>query len=147
VKVHHHAAASTAIGGALYAATASPWAAVACILGGVLIDVDHLLDFFIQARQRFTPAVFFRWSYSSCCEKYFLPFHSYELLALVAVLAVLYPHPAVVGLAAGIGAHMAMDQYGNRMVGPSLRMRQGFYFLSWRALLGFRKDKLLFEGF
>ena len=130
-------------GGAFYAATGSVPAAAACSLSHILIDVDHLVDYFALAKERFTPRAFRDWCYGCEGAKFLLPLHSYELFALLVLWAATHSHPVLSGTVAGIGVHLAMDQYGNRGAVPGFRLSKGFYFLAWRAKLDFRKDRLL----
>src|SRR5438128_8642330 len=95
MKPRHHFWSSLALGGALYWATGSSAALAGAMLGGFAIDADHIIDQLWSIRHR---APFRReLSYSHktyWLENYLRPrkllrlpliFHSYELLALVAV--------------------------------------------------------------
>ena len=134
-----HAISSACAGGAVYAATASPLAAGSCVLAGVFIDLDHLVDFFALAGERFTVRGFLAYCNEVRGRRLYLPLHSIELLALWALWASGNAHPAGLGALVGGGLHLLLDQVGNRKMGIS----PWFYFLSYRALQGFRKDRLL----
>lgn len=137
-----HLAGSAAAGGALYALTSSPPAALSCLLSGVLLDVDHFVDFFALSGKSFTPKAFCEFCYTCAGSRFLLPLHSYELFGLLALWASLSPDPLLTGAVAGMGLHLVMDQYGNLAALPGFRISQGFYFLSWRARAGFRKENL-----
>jgi len=143
MKPSQHLAGSTVAAGALYAATGSPTAAASCLLSGVFIDLDHLVDFFLLAGERFSPRAFSEWCRRSAQAKFLLLLHSYELFALLVGWASLGADPVVWGAAAGVGVHLVMDQVGNRGIVPGFRLSGGFYFLVWRLLVGFRRERLL----
>src|SRR3989338_9530959 len=102
-------------------------AAVFCFLSGVLIDIDHVFDYWAAKRR-----VFF--SYEELvmfCGKekegrLYLIFHSYELLAAGWILY-LFTQPSVVwlGFLIGVTVHLLCDQYYNDF-------RSFSYFLTYR---------------
>ena len=46
MKTLVHVSTSAMLSGTVYAATYSPDIAIACFLSGILLDLDHLLDYF-----------------------------------------------------------------------------------------------------
>ena len=92
------------------------WAdAMPVLVAGVLVDIDHLVDLFAN-RATAQP----RWI--------FLPLHAWEwVFALV-----LRRSRRSDGLAAGLAAHLALDQTNEAITHPL------FYWISFRALHGFR---------
>jgi len=106
-------------------------AVTATFLAGTAIDVDHLMDFFLNRQGRFTISRFV-----SVCNQYrlsriYLFAHSLELIIPLVLAAFILDAPLWVrGAALGVVVHMAMDLYGNGLYIKA-------YFLSWRIAVGF----------
>ena len=85
---------------------------------GVLIDVDHLFDFY-------------RWYVRRKTGKIFLIFHAWEF-SLVGLLLVglVYYHPVLLAAALAHLGHVATDHFHNRLAPWS-------YFITYRALVRF----------
>jgi len=124
--MEYHVAASAVVSGALYAFFQS-WALAGSALAmGVLVDVDHVFDFFME--KGFRPGLegFFRTCYQRRLRHAFLLFHAWEwLIVLVALAWRSGWNPWITGAAAGLTHHMVFDQVRNR---PSLYG----YSLAWR---------------
>jgi hypothetical protein len=104
---------------------------------GVLIDLDHLIDYY--ANHGFT------WKakavYDSCrkvtFKKLYLLLHSYELIALLWVLVSVYQLSNVwKAIAIGFTQHMIFDQITN----PINTLG---YFLTYRVIKGFKKESIM----
>lgn len=103
------------------------WGALwACFLSGILIDVDHYLDYFIhrKAIPGYRKLVdFLRHDHRS---RIFLFLHSYEILALIWLSVFLFDlSPVWLGIAIGSTVHVFCDE----IVNPIKPMA---YFLSYR---------------
>lgn len=116
-----HAGASLAIGGVVWWATHSTTALVTSVLVGVLLDLDHILDYYRILVMRRTDRVW-------------LFLHSYEGLipGLLAAHLSGWNPLAIAGVAAFL-AHILMDQVSNPV-------RPLGYFLTFRILKGFRAE-------
>lgn len=104
-----------------------------CFLSGIFIDLDHVLDFWI-ARKR--PPFGFRDLHSFCAHakdgKFYLALHSYELQTVFwLIILSLKLNVVWIGLAAGMTAHLLLDQIFNHRVRPFA------YFTSYRFKNGF----------
>ena len=55
MRLEHHVILSVTFAGLLMAVFRSWEMAVASLLPGVLLDADHVPDFLVQSRERFTP--------------------------------------------------------------------------------------------
>ena len=68
-----------------------------------------------------------------------LIFHSYELLSVAIVAAVILRTPAILGLVVGYALHLALDliRHHHEFLSPA------FYLLSYRLTVGFRRDRLI----
>src|SRR5215471_2366709 len=125
MKAKHHFWSSLVTGGALYWATGSISALTGSMVGGFLIDSDHLIDQIWSMRcgapfrrppseradQRLaSPA---RWAINFLRPRKLLRlplvFHSYELLALITVITIVFRTPFLIGLLTGYVLHLALD--------------------------------------
>jgi len=94
-------------------------AALGAVAGGVLIDVDHLIDY--------------AWTRAKGEKSHYLaPFHGWEVAVALTLFA--GRSRAVAGLAAGVWLHLVVDVIGNRPKHP------GVYSLLYRARHGFRRE-------
>lgn len=153
MKAKHHFWSSLATGGALYWATGSGAALAGVMVGGFLIDADHVIDRLWSAyhdapyrRNSRTPdsapastAWLARLLRRRKLVRLPLLFHSYELLAALAVLTAMARTPFLTGLLAGYALHLALDLYRHYHEFRS----PFFYLLSYRLARGFRRDKLI----
>jgi hypothetical protein len=89
--------------------------AVPILIAGVLVDIDHFVDLFVNRQ-----GADVRWT--------ILPLHAWEW-----VLTLLARRSSVTdGLAGGLAAHLALDQMNHAITHPL------FYWITVRALHGFR---------
>ena len=122
-----HTVVSVGIGGAVWAATGSPAAVPAATVTGVLIDVDHVLDYYncYWKRDKGRLYVLFHgWEYSA--------------IALAIVLAFWYP-PVLLAAVLGHLGHLVGDQVGNRLAHPLA------YSIVYRISAGFDRVRLAGE--
>ncbi|MFC1516158.1 hypothetical protein ACFL7E_05295 [Thermodesulfobacteriota bacterium] len=145
MKTSTHVYSSAILGGTIYALTQSTQMAVSAFVSGVLIDLDHLMDFLVFSGEKFSIKNFFSWFNDTRWEKVTLLFHSYEVYLLLCMITFLYPNPILVGILLGCGLHLALDQIGLRSFGLRLDVQPApmYYFLSYRYYVGFHKSRLL----
>lgn len=114
-KPRYHTALSLGLAALMVARTRRWRSAVPILIAGVLVDVDHLLDLFMNHQ-----GADIRWT--------ILPLHAWEW-----VLTLLVRRSALTdGLAAGLAGHLALDQVNHAISHPL------FYWISVRALHGFK---------
>jgi CDP-diglyceride synthetase len=133
MRVQYHTALSTVVSVALFGLFKSWPLTIASFLTGVLIDIDHVIDYLFLHGPRFNIQQFFRSSYQRQYVHAVLIFHGWEWLGLLAILvAVSDANPWFTGLLVGYTHHLTLDQIGNRPDpwGYSIvwRMRHGFLF-------------------
>lgn len=115
-----HTVVSGAVGGGVWLATGSPMAAGVALGIGVLIDIDHLYDYY----QRYA---------NGRRNKIYVLGHAWEYSGIgVAVLALVFYHPVLLGAVLGHFAHVATDHFMNRL-SPFA------YSISYRLIKGFDK--------
>jgi hypothetical protein len=158
MKAKHHFWTSMVAGGALYWATGSSTALAGSMIGGFVIDADHVVDQLWSIRRgapfRREQPLHEAVNYSTAgrtrawLEKHFRPrkllrlpliFHSYELLAVILILTLNSRTPFLIGLLSGYLLHLGLDmnRHHHEFRSPL------FYLLSYRLTRGFRRDQLI----
>ena len=156
MKAKHHFWSSLAAGGALYWATGAGEALVGTMIGGFLIDADHILDQ-LWSIHRSAPynrkpaddvkagepggarAWIRRYVRRRKLLRLPLVFHSLELLIALSVITAISPAPFMIGLITGQALHLSLDFYRHYREFRSPL----FYLLSYRMVHGFRRDRLI----
>lgn len=118
-----HAIISAGIGAAMWGLTRSVSAAVTAVAVGVLMDVDHLLDYYW-------------WLWKEEQGHVWLFLHGYELAIPLFLGAWLWEwHPVVLAAALAHLAHLVTDQFTNHV-------KPFTYFYAYRGLNRFRREKV-----
>ena len=125
MKTTVHIYASAAAGGAAYGLTGSAEMSASCLLSGIFLDVDHILDFCLLTDERFTIKGFLSWCHELRWTRIYLILHSYELYALLALAAFFFTSEALKEVLLGMGLHLLMDQAGNK------GLNKWFYFMAF----------------
>jgi hypothetical protein len=158
MKAKHHFWSSLAAGGALYWATGSGWAVAGAMVGGFLIDADHVFDQLWSIR-RGAPylgkkraeaaardanktglaSLYTRFMRRRKLVRLPLLFHSFELLIALLILTLILRTPFLIGLVTGYALHIALDlaRHYHEVRSP------WFYLLSFRMARGFRRERLI----
>ena len=98
-----HSAISAAIGAGVWGATGSPAAGAAALGVGVLMDVDHLFDYY-------------QWYIRRKKGKIYLLFHAWEYsIAGLLVVGLAYYHPVFLAAVLAHLGHVASDHFHNNM--------------------------------
>ena len=109
---------------------------VVSFFSGVLIDCDHIIDYFWEYRKRFIVKEFFYVRYYGKALFCMAIFHSWELLALLSICAFSMSwNPWILGVTIGFTQHIILDQIFNK---PH-RLK---YFLFWRLKNSFNVKKM-----
>ncbi len=109
---------------------------VSSFLSGVLIDCDHIIDYFWEFRNRFSVKEFFDVYYNGKSLFSMIVFHSWELLALLSICAFSMSwNPWIIGATIGFTQHIVLDQIFNK---PS----RWTYFFFWRLKNDFNMKKM-----
>ena len=138
-----HIAVSVSVSIIIYGLFQSAWAACSNLLVGVILDLDHVLEYYRTRGFTLNPLNVYRFCGFAAPKEWprqiFFWLHAYEyFLVLVVVTCVVNYHPAAVGALVGMGHHLVLDQMGNN-VGPFS------YFLTYRLINRFRCDRILTE--
>lgn len=110
--------------------------------GGFFIDVDHAIDYVLIERQRdLRPATFLHYYLEGRYRRTVLVLHSYELFALLGLLAWYVGHPALWGYLLGALMHLALDIVFNGELTPY--SIGAFYSFAYRLAHRFERAALL----
>jgi hypothetical protein len=125
-------------------ATGSPALTAGVAAGGFLIDVDPVVDYVVFDGQRdLRPGTFLRYYLEGRARRLVLVLHSYEVFALLAVVAWWLALPGLAGYLAGGLMHLALDIAFNGQLTP--RSIWAFYSFAHRLRHGFSAGTLLGE--
>lgn len=114
MKMHQHAAISIGVSGVFWLATQSVSGTLACFLAGILIDLDHIIDYLFNYGLPFKPKRFFRVFEFEVADNIFVFLHSWEMMLLgLAILWVMDGKPVLLGLFVGGLSHLALDHFFN----------------------------------
>lgn len=143
MKAKAHVYSASIQGGMVYLLSQSMEVAIITFLSGVFVDLDHVLDYFIFSRDKFTIKKLFSRYDDTEWEKVSLIFHSFELYLILAIITYYFSNNILLGLTYGIGLHLLLDQLWNCHLRSRFRLFHWFYFLIYRIRVGFHKSKLV----
>ena len=146
MKPTKHAIASFAIGSILYLYTKNIYVGFLCFFSGILVDVDHIIEYIIHSGLR---GITIDKVWHVCEEtnkdgankgfkKLYLVFHSWEVFIVLWVLTAFFKNIYLLAFTLGYSSHIVLDVIGNRMY------PQGYSFI-WRCLKKFHTKNLLRE--
>ena len=105
------------------------------LISGVLIDIDHILDYFMAYGINIRIKQFFEVCHNLKIPRMRLIFHSWELLILLSICVFLVGwNPWIVGTIVGFTQHIVLDQVFNK---PN----KWTYFFFWRLKKGFSSKR------
>ena len=137
MKLKHHITASIILSAFLFAVSKSWIIFASSLISGVLIDIDHVLDYFWEFRKRFEVKEFFDVHHNRKILFFMAIFHSWELLALLSICAFLMSwNPWIVGTIIGFTQHIILDQIFNK------NLNRLMYFFFWRMKKSFNMNKI-----
>ena len=144
MKPSGHFATAAGAAGIAYAATGSTELAAGTFAGGFLIDVDHYVDYVVFERQfSLNPFRFLNYYYTHQYSWIVLVLHSYELMAVLALVATLTGWQWLTGYLMGAAMHIVFDMIVNGQV--HLRDPIRFYSFFYRLGFAFSKKGLVYE--
>jgi hypothetical protein len=129
----YHALVSVLVSAVFFYFTSSPLAALLCFLAGVVIDADHLLDFWIYKSRVIVTREIFAHFYNQFGKIYVI-LHSYEIIIALLLFGCIF-HKVMIHLfaiAIGMLIHIILDFF-------SYEMHPASYFFTYRLLRKFDK--------
>jgi hypothetical protein len=125
---------------AVYAETGSVGLIAGLAVGGFLIDIDHVFDYVVFERQRnLRPSAFLKYYLEGRVKRVVLPLHSYELMALLTLLAWAGNREWLWGYVLGTALHLPLDIVFNGRLVPGGLVH--FYSFACRARAGFLAER------
>ena len=109
----YHALSSAGVAAIVYRLSGSGMAAGASFATGVLIDADHLVDYFRVRGLHFDWQDFMGSSYFADAGKIIVPLHSVELLGVLWLLSSRLDRAATLGVATSFCLHLLLDRLAN----------------------------------
>jgi hypothetical protein len=139
-----HIIASFTAGAALWFFTKSIYAGLLCFASGVLVDIDHIAEYIIHHGWR---GVTIKNMYRACENtgkheghlkfgRLYVVLHAVEIALLLWAITVYTGNIYLLAVTLGYSLHLILDYIGNSIYPFS-------YFILWRAIKGFRTDKVL----
>lgn len=136
MRLKKHTAYSVIIGGLLYMVFKSWALSLSCIVSGIFIDLDHIIDVVREHGRGVTVKDFFRICNNAQFNRIILILHGWEWLPVWAFTAWLTDwNPWITGTIIGFGQHLVLDAYSNSSNFSS-------YSLLWRWKNDFHFDTL-----
>lgn len=114
---------------------------VVSFLAGVMIDIDHLFDYWMEyGFRRFTVKRFYTCSYRVRYDRLTLIFHSYELIIILWLMIGVFSLSNIwKAVAIGLTQHLLFDHFRNLFNGKLDRFG---YFLTFRLKNKFKTDRI-----
>lgn len=114
MKSRYHVAASIIASAGTYVLSDSATMAAVTLFSGIFIDADHFIDYAVMNRPPYSIRRLFEIYYNKKMTHVLLLLHSWELVAILAVIALASNwDPIITGLLIGMGHHLLLDQIFN----------------------------------
>lgn len=131
MKLAHHLAISAGVSAVVWFLFQSMTATIACFLTGILLDIDHIIDYVANYGWKIRIKHLFQAFEYEVFENIFVFLHSWEFVAIyLALLWLIDWKPVALGAGIGIFAHLLVDHLFNDHSPLG-------YFLSYRIWHGF----------
>lgn len=152
MKLSGHVVASSVIAVTIFLVSRNLILALSSFLAGVFIDLDHLWDYFRSEGLKFDLKDFFYKCDNFQLKKFYLFFHSFELLPVLGIFTYLAPslklwsvgdnnhNHLLIGTLIGFSQHLFLDQVFNRA-----ELLGYFFFYRWRK--GFSGESIFSKEF
>ena len=107
------------------------------VIGGVLIDLDHIIEFFRFSKRKFTFKNFVEFFDLLEYKKAYVFLHSYEIiLAAAIIISIYFKNYFLYGIILGVSIHMLLDIIGNPVY------LKGYFFL-YRYFTKFEREHFI----
>ena len=133
MHLKEHIIASSIASAGIYAATRSVKMTAVSFAAGVLLDLDHFVDYWKENSFNLDMRQFFKACHECNLTKTRLFLHSAELIVLSAAAAYFTRSGIITALTLGACQHLALDQLTNKIYPAS-------YLLTYRWSKGFRAE-------
>jgi len=115
LKPEHHIIISLVLSIIFYLFTKSVFGLISVFLVGIFIDLDHIIDFWIENKKIiFTIREFFDYFYKHEYTKAYIFFHSIEFIPIMFILGNIFLGKIITyGILFGFTTHILLDYTGN----------------------------------
>lgn len=142
MRVKGHIYATITISGIILFVYNSISAFISSLVSGILIDIDHLLDYYLHRGADLRIKRFFNWCYKNEWQRLILLFHSIELVLILWLCIFVFNLGLFwIGFAVGITQHMVLDIIFNSEV-----INAYSYFFLYRLSRGFSREYIIRRG-
>lgn len=136
IDISIHLSITSLLSFAVYIFSSDIFYAALCFAGGIFIDLDHLLDYFLFYKRSLHLKDFFASAYLMS-GKIYLIFHSWELCILIFSIAIYLNSAAFLVFSLSMAVHLFIDNIQ--------RQNPLAYFLSYRIWVKFDSRKIMPE--
>ena len=138
MRPEQHVTLSLGSGVILWLLMQSWIAGVSCCLAGILIDLDHGFEFWLNRGFSLSLNEFLDFIYNGTSTKFYDAFHAYEYTFLLLWIATIPGFRELGwGLTAGYLLHLAADQCFN------IHLNKWTYFLTYRVMVRFDSSRIV----
>lgn len=143
MNIEKHIAATIPIAAVSYGITKSLGFAAGVVVGGILIDVDHLVEYWLDCGFSLNVRKFFKYGNSGTNSHHILLFHSVELVLIFMFIADATPYPDIFkGMVWGLILHMVLD-YINILTRFHYKWHSFvLFFISFRTFFLFKRSRI-----
>jgi hypothetical protein len=137
IRLEHHTLVSLGFGLAFYFVFRSFAGALICFFAGILVDVDHYVDYVRDRGLNLNLKRFFEYGYGLEYDRLFILFHAYEYFVPLAFMLVLSGYNLfVAAVFTGFAQHLLFDQFTNPV-------KPLAYFITYRLKNRFSRESIL----
>lgn len=133
-----HCFIAMVLGAAVYLISGNLFYTVLVFIGGVFIDIDHFIDYFLYFKKLFNLKEFFGCRHLKSGRVYLI-LHSWEIIFIILIISSIINNAPLLIIALSMSAHVITDTFW--------RKNKLFYFLSYRIAKKFNAKVLLPEFF
>ncbi len=145
MRLPYHIISSSVISSVVYILTQSFILAITTFFSGILIDIDHFIDYFVNEKKiKFDIKDFFYKCDNCKLEKAILILHSYEIMFVFLLCLFVINVQIYKGIVIGFLSHFMIDVLWNLTKGYSPIQCYSFIF---RSLQKFEYKKIFFNNF
>lgn len=138
MRFHQHAAVSAAFSAGIFFLTGSKIIAAASFLAGILVDIDHIPDYWLQHPFKMDLMHFFQTCDEYNLKRTFIFLHSAELFIPLTILSFYTRSEWFTGFTLGLAQHIGFDCIFNSTFPWS-------YFFFYRLYHGFKGEYVFIE--
>lgn len=142
MKLLNHVVLTLPVAAASYGTTKSLGCMLGIVLGGILVDLDHWIEFWHDRGLQWNVHEFFRFGNSGSSSRLFILFHSFEWIPILYAGYLLSGDRIFMGVLIGLGLHLLLDYINLRRRFGHRRSCIRIFSILFRMAHGFRTDRI-----